>query len=168
MGLENIQLPPIVLQQLFKHTLADIKTEQKNNEEQSSKKATFSILGNNQKHILIITESDETVYLPERELNFLLEILTACRLSMDDVAILNIKKNKSLTYKTVSKELKSEKLFLFGVSPVQIELPLDFPNYQIQLYNNQVYLTVPPLSRFHDNIPEKTKLWNCLKQVFDL
>ncbi len=164
MSLDNIQLPPIVLQQLFKHSLNDLKNEQ-NPEEKTTSKG-FSTLGNNRRHILILVNSDETMYLPDDQLNFLLGILAACNLTMEDVAILNIKKNKPVTYKTVTNELKPEKLFLFGVNPVQIELPLDFPNYQVQPYNNQIYLTAPLLSQFQDNKAEKTKLWNCLKQIF--
>lgn len=164
MSLDNIQLPPIVLQQLFKHSLNDLKNEQ-NQEEKTTSKG-FSTLGNNRRHILILVNSDETMYLPDDQLNFLLGILAACNLTMEDVAILNIKKNKPVTYKTVTNELKPEKLFLFGVNPVQIELPLDFPNYQVQPYNNQIYLTAPLLSQFQDNKAEKTKLWNCLKQIF--
>ena len=164
MGLDDIQLPPIVLQELFKHSLIDLKSEEKPDEKGPSKQ--FYSLGNNRKRILILVENDETLYLPDDQLNFLMGILAACNLSMEDVAIMNIKKNNSVTYKTLTTELKSEKIFLFGVNPGQIELPLDFPNYQIQQYNNQIYLTAPSLSQFHDNKAEKTKLWICLKQIF--
>ena len=166
MSLDNIQLLPIVLQQLFKHSLVDLKNGQKPEEKTAS--TEFAILGNNRSHILIMVASDETLYLPDEELNFLLGILAACNLTMDDVAILNIKKNKPLTYKTVIDELRPEKLFLFGVNPAQIELPLDFPNYQVQQFNNQTYLTAPLLSHFQDNKAEKTKLWGCLKQIFGI
>lgn len=166
MSLNNIQLPPIVLQELFKNTLIDLKPEQKHEQENGSK--GFATLGNNRRHILIMVESSETLYLPDEQLNFLMGILAACNLTMEDVAILNIKKNKSVTYKNVVAELKSEKVFLFGVSPAEIELPIDFPNYQIQQYNNQVYLTAPTLSQFQDNKVEKMKLWNCLKQIFSI
>ena len=164
MGLDDIQLPPIVLQELFKHSLIDLKSEEKPEKKETSKQ--FYTLGNNRKHILILVEGDETLYLPDDQLNFLMGILAACNLSMEDVAILNIKKNKSVTYKAFTNELKSVKIFLFGVNPGQIELPLDFPNYQIQQYNNQIYLTAPALAQFHDNKAEKTKLWICLKQIF--
>lgn len=166
MSLNNIQLPPIVLQNLFKNTLIDLKADQKQELKTSSK--VFATLGNNRRHILIMVESNETLYLPDEQLNFLMGILAACHLTMEDVAILNIKKNKSVTYKTVTQELKPEKIFLFGILPSEIELPIDFPNYQIQQYNNQIYLTAPALSNFQDDKSEKMKLWNCLKLIFSL
>jgi DNA polymerase III psi subunit len=166
MSLDNIQLPSIVLQQLYKYSLTDLKNEQKREAKTPSNE--FTILGNNRSRILIIVANDEALYLPDGELKFLLGILAACNLTMEDVAILNIKKNKPVTYQTVTQELKPEKLFLFGVDPAGIALPLDFPNYQIQQYNNQTYLTAPLLSHFQDNKAEKTKLWNCLKQIFGI
>lgn len=166
MSLDNIELPPIVLQGLFKHSLVFLEKEKE--VEGKSALKEFSTLGNNRNHILIIVADNDTLYLPDEQLNFLLGILAACNLTMDDVAILNIKKNKSVTYKTVTDGLSPEKLFLFGVTPAEIGLPLDFPNYQVQRYNNQTYLTAPLLSKFQDNKAEKTRLWNCLKQIFGI
>jgi len=166
MSLDNINLPPLVLQQLFTHTLI----EAKNNPTVDSKSTEkpFLTLGNNQKKVLILVESEETLYLPDNQLNFLLGILAACNLTMEDVAILNIKKNPSINYQRITDELKSEKVFLFGLQPDQIELPVNFPNYQIQKFNNQVYLAAPALSNFHDNKAEKTKLWISLQQIFNI
>lgn len=166
MSLNNIQLPPIALKELFRNTLIDIEPEYK--PEQKIRSKGFDTLGNNQKRILIMVKSEETLYLPDEQLNFLMEILAACNLTMEDVAILNTKKNKSVTYKTVANDLKSEKIFLFGVAPDEIELPIDFPNYQIQQFNNQLYLKAPTLSHFKNNKVEKIKLWNCLKQIFSI
>ena len=166
MSLDNINLPPLVLQQLFTHTLI----EAKNNPTVDSKSTEkpFLTLGNNQKKVLILVESEETLYLPDNQLNFLLGILAACNLMMEDVAILNIKKNPSVNYLRITDELKSEKVFLFGLQPDQIELPVNFPTYQIQKFNNQVYLAAPALSNFHDNKAEKTRLWICLQQIFNI
>jgi len=166
MSLDNINLPPLVLQQLFTHTLI----EAKNNPTVDSKSTEkpFLTLGNNQKKVLILVESEETLYLPDNQLNFLLGILAACNLTMEDVAILNIKKNPSINYQRITDELKSEKVFLFGLQPDQIELPVNFPTYQIQKFNNQVYLAAPALSNFHDNKAEKTRLWICLQQIFNI
>ena len=109
MSLDNINLPPLVLQQLFTHTLI----EAKNNPTVDSKSTEkpFLTLGNNHKKVLILVESEETLYLPDNQLNFLLGILAACNLTMEDVAILNIKKNPSVNYQLITTELQSEKVF---------------------------------------------------------
>src|SRR5437763_825201 len=46
-------------------------------------------LGNNKRNILIIVNNDSVPFLEESEVAFLTNILSACRLSMADVAILN-------------------------------------------------------------------------------
>ena len=65
-------------------------------------------------------------------------------------------------------ELNGDKVFMFGISVDEIKLPLSFPHYQIQKYNNQTYLSAPTLTALQHDKAEKTKLWNCLKQIFSI
>jgi hypothetical protein len=166
MSLENIQLPPIVLQELYKKTLIDSESVQSLTT--FSQRKALTILGKNEKQIAIIVNNDEALYLPDEQLNFLLGILSACKLTLEDVAIINIKKNKKLSYTVLVNELRSEKIFLFGVEPSKIELPFQFPFYQMQQFNNQLYLSAPLLTKLQDDKAEKTKLWLCLKQIFSI
>jgi len=166
MSLDNIQLPAIVLHDLFKHSLVDLNT----NEPVAAITKTTGIasLGSNQKQITIIVADENTLYLPDGELNFLMGVLAACKLSMADVALVNIAKNTALTYTDIKEDLKAAIILLFGVEPSQLQLPLQFPNYQIQKFNSQVYLSAAPLQLLAADRAEKTKLWNCLKQVFSI
>jgi hypothetical protein len=164
MSLDNIELTPYLVQELFKNSLVEFDATEP--EKNISPVTTFNMLGHNHSRVIIIVKNDETLYLPDDQLNFLLGILSACKLTMEDVAIINIKKNKSVNYKTIQLELKAEKIILFGVTPEQIDLPLQFPNYQIQQYNKQTYITAAVLSYIENDKAEKTKLWNCLKQIF--
>ena len=164
MSLDNIQLTPFLIQELYKNCL--IEFDAKEQAEKNLPVSSFNILGNNRRRVIIIVENDETLYLPDDQLNFLLGILSACKLTMEDVAIMNITKNKAATYKAIELELRAEKIILFGISPAQIELPLEFPLYQIQQYNKQTYIAAAMLPNIQDDKAEKTKLWNCLKQIF--
>jgi hypothetical protein len=166
MRLDEIQLPALVLQQLYTRSLVQPGGEAAILKKSLSK--PLSTLGNNIQHILIIVESTEALYLPDDELNFLLGILSACKLTMADVAILNIANNPNVNYTSLKAELSPGKLFLFGVSPQDIGLPLDFPKYQVQRFNNQIYLAAPALAVFRDDKEEKTKLWNSLKVIFGI
>jgi hypothetical protein len=166
MSLDNIQLPAIVLHDLFKGSLVDLNTHQPGN---TAGAATgLSFLGNNQKKVAIIVANEKAIYLPDEELHFLIGILLACKLTMADVALLNIKKNDAFTYIELQHQLKAEIILLLGVVPLQLQLPLQFPPYQVQKFNNQVYLAAPALHLLAGNKAEKTKLWNCLKQVFSI
>ena len=164
MSLDNIQLPAIVLQDLFKNSLIDLNDGKAS--AQVAEVTAFAYLGKNEKRIAIIVNDTNTIYLPDEELNFLMGILSACKLSMADVALVNISKTLSINYPEIEEQLHAEKILLFGVAPAQLQLPLQFPNYQIQKYNNQVYVAAPALNVLQGDKEEKTKLWNCLKQVF--
>ena len=164
MSLDNIQLPAIVLQDLYKNSLVDLDTSAV---KKAPKKTTgIAFLGNNQKYVTIITADTTTIYLPDEELNFLMGILSACKLSMADVALVNIAKTGAVTYNEIEQELNAGTILLFGVTPLQLQLPLQFPHYQVQKFNNLVYLAAPTLTVIAADKAEKTKLWNCLKQIF--
>ena len=166
MSLDKIQLPPTVLQSLYSKSLYDLNNNKTpSNTGQSTK---ISFLGDNVKKIAILINSSEAIYLPDQELNFLLGILSACKLSMADVALINVKKNPSLSYKDVTSQLQSETVFLFGLEADGLGLPLQFPNYQIQQFNNQVYLSSVNLAELQTDKAEKMKLWNCLKKIFSI
>jgi LytS/YehU family sensor histidine kinase len=164
MSLDNIQLPAIVLQDLFKNSLIDLNDGKAS--VQVAEVTAFAYLGKNEKRVTIIVNDTNTIYLPDEELNFLMGILSACKLSMADVALVNISKTLTINYTEIEEQLHAEKILLFGVTPSQLQLPLQFPNYQIQKYNNQVYVAAPALKVLQGDKEEKTKLWNCLKQVF--
>lgn len=166
MSLENIQLPAATIAALYKKSLVELKTKQAAVKNDSSN--SIPVLGKNKKGIVLIVNNAEAAYLPDEELKFLLEILNACKLNMDDAGVLNLHKNRHVDYKAISKELNAVKIFLFGVDAEEIKLPLSFPHYQVQPYNNQVYVTAPSLSKLQNDKSEKIKLWNCLKQIFSI
>ena len=87
---------------------------------------------------------------------------------MADIALINLAKNPGLAYTTVTEQLKAEKVFLFGLDTTALALPLQFPHYQVQQFNNQVYLSSASLHELQANKEEKMKLWNCLKKIFSL
>ncbi|MEO6253320.1 MAG: hypothetical protein ABIO79_08450 [Ferruginibacter sp.] len=166
MSLDNIQLPPTILQTLYGKSLYDLQTESP--DAGNAQPGNIVFLGSNQKRIVILVNAAETLYLPDDELNFLLGILTACKLSMADIALVNISKNHDLLYTAITEQLKAEKIFLFGLNAEALKLPLQFPQYQIQKFNNQVYLSSAALTDLQKDKEEKMKLWTCLKTIFSL
>ncbi len=166
MSLDHIEFPAIVLQNLYAKSMFDLKTGR--SDITVSKVNTTASLGNNKKRIVIIVMYPEAIYLPDDELPFLLGILSACKLSMEDIALVNRSTDSTLLYKDLAEQFKAEKIFLFGVVPEVLGLPLQFPLYQIQPFNNQLYLSSASLTDLQNDKAEKTKLWNCLKKIFSI
>lgn len=161
MSLDNIQLPSILVRNMYSKTLVDLKTGK-----QGPASSPLPYLGNNQKRIAVIVTSDADIYLPTADLDFLVDILSACKLSMADIALINISGKPEFLFKRVSEELMAEKIFLFGVDPEQFGLPMQFPHYQVQHFNDQVYLSAVSFPELQNNKAEKLKLWNSLKKIF--
>lgn len=166
MSLDNIQLPSSIIAGLYNKSLYDLNPYEP--EQISTLDNNISFLGDNIKRITILVDDKEAIYLTDDQLSFLLGILTACKLTMADVAVINLDKNKLCTYKEISNTLKPEKVLLFGLSPDTVGLPLQFPHYQIQHFNNQVYLSSASLLQLQADKAEKMKLWNCLKKIFSI
>ena len=166
MSLDNIQLPPIVLEQLFNKTLVAVEMQQPAPANASLK--PVNMLGENKSGVLILVNYNETVFLPEDELNFLIGILSACKLTMQDAGIVNLAKSTQLNYLSIQKETTCNIVLMFGVLPKAIEMPLDFPYYQLQNYNNHTHLCAPSLTALMNDKTEKGKLWTSLKQLFSI
>lgn len=166
MSLDNIQFPAMVLQNLYSKTLFDLKTDGQSID--SPETGSISYLGNNRRKVVIIVLSPDAIYLPDEELKFLLGILSACKLNMEDIALVNASNHLPLLYKDLTEQLNAEKIFLFGTEPDTLKLPLQFPRYQVQQFNNQVYLSAASLTELQGDKAEKMKLWNCLKKIFSI
>jgi hypothetical protein len=164
MSLNDIKLDAVLLENLYAKSLYDLETG--NPQPANTTQSTISFLGKNEKKIIIIVQSEDSLYLPEEELNFLMGILTACRLSMADIALVNFSKNDNLKYNHLAEQLQAEKIFLFGLGNDKLELPLEFPPYQVQKFGAQVYVSSASLAALQKDKEEKLKLWNCLKKVF--
>jgi hypothetical protein len=171
MTLDNIQLPAFIIADLFKDSLVVLNTPQPKKQEKegagSSVLPSVSGLGQNQRKILLLVAEKEAIYLRDDQLNFLLGILSACSLTMADVMLVN-QYQHNVDYGLLTVQFEPEKILLFGVAPSAIGLPLNFPQYQVQRFNNQVYLYAPSLSVLEKDRMEKSKLWTCLKQIFNI
>ncbi len=164
MSLHHVLLPSLVLQELFPYSL--ITKDAGNNKTQVLTSTTFSYLGNNQKNVIILVDEPEAIYLSDEALGFLLGILNACKLTMADIALINVSKYTIANYMDLEQQLNARVVCLFGVSPASLLLPLQFPHYQLQHFNNQDYIAAPDLDAIKGDKDEKTKLWNSLKLVF--
>jgi hypothetical protein len=87
---------------------------------------------------------------------------------LSDVAVINLKNFGNTSYHFLIDQLKSKKIILFDVEAQTIDLPFNFPNFQLQQFDQVVYLSVPSLKEIQKEKPLKTELWNCLKNLFGL
>jgi hypothetical protein len=159
---------PMIEQTVIEHTVIKQPEIQPVMTEQIlTKQRQFDFQGKNSKQILILTASDTAQYLPEHELKFLTSVLKACGLTIGDVAILNFKKQNA-GYAVLKSFFQNRIALLFGLEPQSIDLPMNFPQFQLQNFDKCTYLHAPALSEIEKQKELKMKLWGCLKNLFSL
>lgn len=164
MSLDNIQLSPLLIEKLYSKSLVDLNTVQASAPQKPNE--GFNWLGSNEKNILIVINEPETVYLQDADLNLLVGILTACKLSMADIALLNFDKNPHASYNNLNERLNPATIILFGIEPTLLDFPLNFPHFQLQPYNGQHYLGAPALKKIGADVALKKQLWLVLQKHF--
>lgn len=166
MSLNDIHLPINTVVDLYKNVL--IESTESIPEKIKSGTGSINYLGNNKKHVIILVSYSDTVYLPDEQLNFLTSILTACKLSLDDIAIINIHRTGPVSFKELFKAVPAKSVLFFNVIPGAISLPINFPLFQVQSFDGINYLTAPALDKIEKDKTLKMDLWTSLKKIFKL
>lgn len=179
MDINHIKLPATVIADLYQFSLieADETAVSPQSEqiisEKKMKPATYKDndlkwLGENRKSVLIVARYNNAVHLPDDEFNFLTGILGACNLNIGDVALINLNNHPGVTFTELSTHFKSKIIFLFDVEPTMLGLPISFPQFQIQTFENSSFLFSPSLKELESDKLLKSKLWVCLRRIFNL
>ena len=156
MSLENITLPPYLVEQLYKNALIDTQNK------------GLAFLGGNKKNILVVVNSSTDVYLADDALNFLSGILKACNLTLEDIALVNFAKLAINDPAELIEQFEPSKIIFFGQEPVTMGFPLQFPYYQIQEFNGKKLLYAPGLETLAADKPQKLLLWEALKKLLEI
>jgi hypothetical protein len=129
----------------------------------------YKVLGNNKRNISVVVHFPNEVFVPESDLQFLTKMLSACKLNLADVAIVN-HATSAVAIDQLKEQLRPLLVLLFGVEPSTIQLPISFPAFKEQAYAGTTYLFAPGLAQLNQETEEakltKRKLWDCLKRLF--
>lgn len=166
MGLNDIVLPAQTIASLYPDSL--VAPERPAGRSATGNEIRF--LGKNGRHICFLVAYDRETFLPDGPMETLTKILSACKMTMEDVAVVN-SSNQPLHIDTLRDQLKPDKLIMLGVSPATIRLPIQFPEYRPQPYAGCTFLLADALDTM-ENPGEgrklKMQLWNSLKELFEL
>jgi hypothetical protein len=163
MSLDNIQLSYQTCALIFNHNL--VQDPAFNSEENSSEKIEIENLGNNRSHALFIINNPNYKFLPDEEMEFLAKLLTACKISMEDIALVHFNYN-NYNYRQYNDQFQPQKILIFGMNSAELDLPFDIPHFQVQQFQQQFYLTAPSLSELLNNTTLKRELWSSHQKLF--
>ena len=114
----------------------------------------------------MVSEKEHPV-IADENLEFLGKILLPCGLAMNDIALVNTMAPAFKIHEIIP-HYSPEKVILFGVEQENLSLPLRFPYYQVQPFNNCTYLAAPCLSSLQNDAAGKKELWTSLRKLFSL
>jgi len=166
MSLDNFQIPPTLLPELYKDSLIVLDDKQSIPEKLKEKKVYF--LGDNLKNILILVNNVEILHLNDEDLRFLTGILTACKLTFSDVTIFNTASNLDYNYQKAIDHFKPKLILILGAINEKYNLPEYSDKYQPIINQNIQLLFGSSLAEISKDVNEKKALWNCLKQIFGI
>lgn len=136
--------------------------------EHSGSKA-YRYLGKNNRKVSVIARYPDDPYIPEEHLQFLVKILSACKLNLGDVAILN-DSVAPIEIDNLRKQLQPAYILMFDVEPTEIGLPISFPLMKPQNFDGAQLLCIPPIAAMLQETDLakglKKQLWESLKQIF--
>jgi hypothetical protein len=197
MSIHKIDIPPFVLANFYPNSLVVLPEEMPLTKEKNSisveaptsiantsllpelttvaepENNTIAIkyLGNNAQQICIVVQQANQVHISEESLALLTKMLSACKLTLNDVAIVNTATN-AVTIHLLQEQLQVKKLLLFQVSTQQLNIPFAIPNYKLQSYNGYTVVQAVALEQMLGETAaekmEKKQLWQCLQQLFNL
>ena len=163
MSFEQLQLDPYFLSKIYTQPVIPGKSTPVAPAQKPLPKVKY--LGENQKNIALFIQNESEAYLNEELFNLLTNILNACKLGMQDVALVNTAALPASPLSAWQQAVPMKQCVLFGIPPQQFGLePL--PMYQLHSAGGIQLLFSDPLTLIAADKQLKGKLWNGLKQLF--
>lgn len=127
-----------------------------------AEKPIFEYIGENNKYILIIVKDPTQKFLNAKELEFLLKILSAKKLNLKDIAIINTETYDSLDFEDLKEYFALSKILTFGINPASLNTSGITANKAGE-YKGVKILGTWTLAQLEADVKKKTTYWNELK-----
>ncbi len=163
MSLDNIQLSDQTCEILFSHNL--IEDQASNVAAKSQNKIEIASLGENQKHVLFLVNDPSSKFLADEEMELLTKFIAACKLSMADIALVNLIQINIIMHNSIE-HFNQKKSCFWGSQPQNLNCHSTFLISRYKNFQQQFYLTAPSLKEFLNNKHLKKELWMSLQKLF--
>src|ERR1035437_10035076 len=110
MSLDNIQLHGFLYQSMFRNNLVDLESHRA--DKVLKKQSEIDFLGGNEKKIIFLGNDNQSKFLSDLQMKFLYDLLTACQLTLADIAFVNFSRNNTITYRELLAQLDPKKILI--------------------------------------------------------
>lgn len=118
-------------------------------------------MGGNKKQVAVIVDNPSARHIDETDQSFLLKVLGALQLALDDVAIINMSRETALSAKVIA-ALPCTRCILFAPHTTLVKAT---PYHPIEA-EGVTFIKSTSLENLRNDVLEKKKLWVALKNVF--
>jgi len=122
----------------------------------------FDYLGENNKYFLLLINDPGSKSMAPKELEALQSILTAKKMELKDVALVNMNNYPSATFQQLKAYFACNRVVLFGIAPQQLQIPSIASN-QISEHAGTKLLATFGFSEMMSNVDKKKAFWNVMK-----
>ena len=179
MSFEHIQLTDDQLADLYCKQLVIVEKgdSARKPEPKAAKSAAFvaepliasapmqGITGKNKKQFVWLVEEHYFPYLNDADFQFLGDVLTACKMNMEDIALVNVANNHN-PFDELVQQLQPKFVIASGV---QVDaLPIQPADYRVQEQQGYLLCCTEILEAIRTDKSKKSKLWLALKQMLGL
>jgi len=126
------------------------------------------MLGNYARKILILVQEPGHAFLHDEDLSFLTGVISACKMSLADVGIVNLTASPIDSFDVLMHGVKPSACWVFGIDGPSIGLPnMDDPNHSYRQQNIPIFWA-PSLSQLATDPMSKRTLWGQLKKHYGI
>ncbi|MXV51774.1 hypothetical protein GS399_12385 [Pedobacter sp. HMF7647] len=125
---------------------------------------SFDFLGENDKFVLFLCNNENHKFFSAEAMEALNGILSAKKLELKDVSIVNLAKYPTALFKDLKSFFACSKLVLFGIPPQQIGLPA-FGGNELHTHENVKILASYSMEEMLSDISKKRTFWNVMKNL---
>lgn len=123
------------------------------------------VTGKNKKQFVWLVEEHYFPYLNDADFQFLGDVLTACKMNMEDIALVNVANNRN-HFDELVQQLQPKFIIASGV---QVDaLPIQPADYRVQEQQGYLICCTETLEAIRTDKSKKSKLWLALKQMLGL
>ncbi len=122
----------------------------------------FDYLGENNKYFLLLINDPTHKSMAPKELEALQSILSAKKMELKDVALVNMNNYPSATFSQLKAYFACNRVVLFGIAPQQLQIPAVASN-QIGEHDGVKLLATFGFSEMMSNLDKKKAFWNVMK-----
>lgn len=130
----------------------------------------ISVKGENKKEILVLVQEKNTEFISPANEQLLIKILQAVKLSMDDIALVNLSNITSLPPSHIAEALEKipfHTLISFGAVVKEWSVSNFFSKYMVNTDDtNRNILLADTLDELASDLQKKRSLWQCLQKLF--